>query len=203
VNLDNPFLGFTYGVGRFYPIRAQRNIIRAEQEMMQLLPRAITFGREREVLPILIRPPFTGEARLRGSGFAYRDDQGEVIVVTSHLSFSAARERAAQKLPRVLGLIGSETRYMSFSPILSLGGIVLTELDAKVPYHFPDLVETWDVRSFPAQIAWLKKALENNPLPSSLAILRTLGAGATTQQSVSVSVSASFVTVQPSALSDL
>lgn len=72
-----------------YPVRAQRNIARAEHEIWQLMPRAVAYYRRYgDALPLLIRPPFVGKVRVEGSALIESIDGSEHLFFPAGCSFA-------------------------------------------------------------------------------------------------------------------
>lgn len=57
-----------------------------EQELAELLPRALIHGRHGQPLPYLIRPPIRGAVVVSGFGFTYSDEIGDVVFILSDLN---------------------------------------------------------------------------------------------------------------------
>lgn len=146
---SNRFGGFAYGAQKVYPYRVARNIDRAEKEIRELLPRAITLGKHFAALPILIRPPFTGRVKLRGRGFIDREGKSASVLIVSGLQLGSWTDFGVEELHQSYEP-ERFTKELPFAPILTEWSIALTELDAHIGCR-GSVFANYDIRTFRAQ----------------------------------------------------
>ncbi len=139
---------------RYYWLRVQRNLQRAENELAQLLPRAVAYKMiHGSLLPILIRPPFCGNASIAGNAIVDSDAEGTVAVFTSGLSFGPTSDtRSEDRL----------SRRLTFAPFVSRYGVTLDAIGAELQYWRGSLDdELFEPRYFPAVSRIVKDGLQS------------------------------------------
>lgn len=145
------FDGFRYTplAKRHFPFRAARNLARAQHEVNQILPRAAAyFRRNRTFLPLLVRPPFVGNANVRGLTFVYDRDCRRTVLFPAAIDFYSAVE------DRVFKTIAERRRSLEYAPRLYLssglsnaGGLSLRPW-SEPPFREPDAESAHDTRFF-------------------------------------------------------
>jgi hypothetical protein len=123
-----------------YPVRAQRNLPRAEHEIRQLMPRAVAYHRRYgDGLPILIRPPFVGKVRVEGNALTQSVESIDLVFFPFGCSF------APPVTPR-------QSTYIekAFAPNIGRRSASLEALRCGVKWWSSSFkVEACDIRIFP------------------------------------------------------
>lgn len=139
---------------RFWPMRAKRNVRRAEYEMSQLMPRAVAYyQRYGKILPILVRPPFEGPVQITGRAVIESSRERNVIFFPLGTHFGPHFPRKDRR--------ASSHLTMPFAPFLRWDGIELAEICAWTPTYERDLQsEAHDVHLFPRMAAAVIQGIE-------------------------------------------
>jgi len=94
------FNGYRFGGPylRYFPIKARRNLERAEHEVQQIVPRALAYYKlNGNFAPLLVRPPFVGRATVNGWGFRQGIDGRNALLFTSGVEFYSAVDAAVRR----------------------------------------------------------------------------------------------------------